>query len=101
MKVPQSNSRGAGLAEGRDELRDDLGIESIFLPDCSKWYLYGFWRQQISENNMSGREFFNRLADQGNAKASRDQSEGTCSPVCFPHNPWREPLFLAEGQQPI
>ena len=87
----QSDNRGAGLAQGRHELRDDRGIESTFLPDSSQWNLYRLWRQQISENNMSGRQFFNRLADYGDAKASRDQSEGTSRPVCFPHNAWSEP----------
>jgi hypothetical protein len=54
----QSDNRGADLAQGRHELRDDRGIESIFLPDSSKWNLYRLWRQQVSENNMSGQQFF-------------------------------------------
>ena len=91
MNVPQSSSLGADLAQGRHELRDNSGIESVFLPDSPQRYLYGLRRHQISENNLSGRQFFNRLANYGDAKASCDQSEGTSRPVCFPHNAWSEP----------
>src|SRR5260370_17051111 len=38
MNTLQSNSRGADLAEGLHELRDDPGIESSFLPDSPQRY---------------------------------------------------------------
>src|SRR5580704_14733315 len=96
-----SNSRGADLAQSGHELRDDFGIEPVFLPNRPERYLYGFRRDQIFENNMSSRKLFDWLADQGNTKASRNQSERTCRTVCFPRNTRFEPSLLADGLQPI
>jgi len=50
---------------------------------------------------MSSRKLFDWLADQGNTKASRNQSERTCRTVRFPRNTRFEPSLLADGLQPI
>jgi hypothetical protein len=75
MKMLQSNSRGADLAQGRHELRNDSEIESVFLPDSPRRYLYGLGRHQIPEGNMSGGKFFDWFADQSDAKAGRSSDK--------------------------
>jgi hypothetical protein len=93
----QSDSRGADLAQSGHELRDDSGIEPVFLPNRPEWYLYRFRRHQIFENNMSSRKLSDWLAHQGDTKPSRNQSERTCRTVCFPRDTRFKPSLFTDG----
>ena len=78
--LQQLGSRGTGLAQGRHQLRDDLGIESVFLPRRPERYPYRLRRD---------------------AKAGRDKGESACLSVCLPDNAWSKPCLLADLMEPI
>ena len=69
--LQQLGSRGTGLAQGRHKLRDDPGIESVFLPNCPERYPYRLRRD---------------------ARAGRDKGESSL--------PLRLPPLTMRGENP-
>ena len=81
LRMISTVCRSADFAQGFHELIDDSGIGSVFLPDNPKWYVYTFRRNQIFENNLSGRKLFYRLADQAIVEMHARQSACLYKPL--------------------